>query len=164
MANCKALPSADELLSVFSYNPETGELSRIHSKRKVGSRNPKGYLVVSYKGGCYPATRLIWMMVTGEDPKDYFIDHIDRNPHNNKWSNLRLASRSFNKMNGPHRGYEYDGKNDEYVVRIRYTVGRYKTPEEARKAYLKASLYLQGLEGGQRGVGATTHALTCVGQ
>ena len=101
MANCKPVPSADELLSVFSYDPQSGELSKIGSKRKVGTRNVKGHLVVSYKKSGYPATRLIWMMMTGEDPKDYFIDHIDRNPYNNKWSNLRLASRSLNKMNGP---------------------------------------------------------------
>lgn len=70
--------------------------------QKAGSIN-KGYLwVVS---GLMDGTkvqsvhRIIWSLHNGTIPEDMYVDHIDRNPLNNKIENLRLASPSQNSMN-----------------------------------------------------------------
>jgi len=41
---------------------------------------------------------IVWYLATGQWP-DKEIDHIDRNPKNNCFSNLRLVSRSANNAN-----------------------------------------------------------------
>jgi hypothetical protein len=49
-------------------------------------------------GELWSASGVIWKIATGKSPK-HFIDHKDRNPHNNKWKNLRPATRSQNNAN-----------------------------------------------------------------
>lgn len=41
--------------------------------------------------------------MTGEDPGDLFVDHINRDPSDNRWANLRLATRSQNGANSVRR-------------------------------------------------------------
>ncbi|MDR8091104.1 HNH endonuclease [Burkholderia gladioli] len=43
--------------------------------------------------------RVIWKLVTGDDPGDALIDHRDCDGYNNRWSNLRLATKAQNSMN-----------------------------------------------------------------
>jgi hypothetical protein len=42
--------------------------------------------------------------MTGEDPGDMTIDHLNRNPFDNRWSNLRLADGSLQIRNQKNRG------------------------------------------------------------
>ncbi len=89
----------------FSYSMETGELLKIKERKgktgwthKAGQKGyPKDYIKVSHKGDTFRAHRLIWVIVTGEQPN--FIDHIDGNGLNNKWENLRSVSRNQNARN-----------------------------------------------------------------
>lgn len=95
---------------LFQYNPDTGLLAR----RVTVSHNAKSGGVVGYKssrrggmphcmqvrinGKLYKVHRVIWLLQTGKWP-DGHIDHVDGDPFNNKWTNLRLATNSQNLQN-----------------------------------------------------------------
>lgn len=67
----------------------------------AGSINRDGYVLIRVYRKLYLAHRLAWLYMTGKEPKN-LVDHIDRNPGNNKWDNLREATYSQNEMNrGP---------------------------------------------------------------
>lgn len=43
--------------------------------------------------------RIIWLLMTEEDPGTMQIDHIDGDRLNNRWANLRLATNAQNVYN-----------------------------------------------------------------
>jgi len=65
----------------------------------AGSEHDKGYLRVRVGTKIYYAHRLIWKWMTGEWPTGQVIDHINGNPADNRWTNLRLATPSQNQHN-----------------------------------------------------------------
>ena len=76
-----SLPSQKELLKYFSYNPETGVVTRTKttsSRSKagdiVGSVDCRGYVHVMFEGKFYQLHRLIYKMETGRDPQGT-VDH-----------------------------------------------------------------------------------------
>lgn len=87
----------------FEYDEFTGELKwrRNHTRGLVGSLagcpDSEGYLVVTFAGKLRKVHRMIWLLKTGEFP--YKIDHIDGNPSNNKWVNLREVTTAQNGAN-----------------------------------------------------------------
>jgi hypothetical protein len=115
----KQLPSQDYLLQRLDYNSETGVIrwrpilyngktgnqsnQKWNSKfagKVAGCWNTKtGYWVVRIDDKLYQTHRIIWCMVTGEDPGDSQIDHRDRDRSNNRIKNLRLANNSENQCN-----------------------------------------------------------------
>ena len=58
-----------------------------------------GYLVVMYQGKNYRVHRLIGQCFIDNPENKQEIDHIDRNPKNNKVENLRWATSSENNYN-----------------------------------------------------------------
>lgn len=90
--------------SLFKYDPASGILFWDVKRPKVvlgaeaGSTSSTGYKRVTVDGRSYKVHRIIWAIQTGEWPSSD-IDHIDGVRDNNKWSNLRLASKSQNGMN-----------------------------------------------------------------
>ena len=69
-----------------------------HAGNTTGCKNRKGYLEISVEGKTYLAHRLVWLYIHGYFPENT-IDHIDRNPSNNKLSNLREVSHTCNMRN-----------------------------------------------------------------
>lgn len=63
----------------------------------AGSEDSKGYMQLKINQKVYRLHRLIWMWHGKELPDQ--IDHIDRNPKNNKIDNLRAATPSTNQWN-----------------------------------------------------------------
>ncbi|PHQ82906.1 MAG: hypothetical protein COB69_00210 [Phycisphaera sp.] len=97
-------PTEESLKKTFLYCPSTGLFIRIASSRGqkkgaiAGGMSDQGYIKISIKGKLYLAHRLAWLYMTGEWPKEE-IDHINNIRNDNKWSNIRAATRSENNRN-----------------------------------------------------------------
>jgi hypothetical protein len=94
-----------EFDALFSYDAETGMLTRkvrmsqgTPAGSRVGWADKKGYTRLRVKGQCILAHRLAFLAMTGQMP-DGDVDHINRNPSDNAWCNLRLADKSENGRN-----------------------------------------------------------------
>jgi len=87
----------ERLLSKLDYNPDKGIFTWKNGKR-AGSVSGNGYEYIRLDGTLYQSSRLAWLYITGEWPKDE-IDHADRNPSNNRISNLREANSSQQSAN-----------------------------------------------------------------
>jgi hypothetical protein len=97
----KDLPSIDWLRQLFRYEPETGKLFWRDSGAEAFPRaHPRGYYEGKLPGRreTWKSHRVIWALQTGAWPSQA-IDHIDGNPSNNRWDNLREATLSQNQHN-----------------------------------------------------------------
>jgi len=94
------------LKEVLRYNEDTGEFIWLVGNFKgeaAGSikTRERGRIMICIDRKFYKAHRLVWLYMTGEWPNG-IIDHIDRNPSNNRWPNLRIATISENGVNRDH--------------------------------------------------------------
>lgn len=127
----------DLLLRELQYDPLTGIITKDGSIR--GSYSPSfRYGRLGYRGKIYLIHRLIWFYMTGEWPE--FIDHVDGDPWNNRFNNLRAVSRSENQRNLKLRvdnksgvaGVTYYTRDKVWVARIgKRKLGVFKTKELA---------------------------------
>ena len=94
------------LKSILHYNPETGAFTWLVSRGNqftrpgmlAGSDDGKGYRKIEIGGKGYYGHRLAFLYMTGAFPeKD--TDHIDGNPSNDAWANLRAVSTRENMLN-----------------------------------------------------------------
>lgn len=105
----------DRLKELLHYDPETGHLTWLTSRRghvragsRAGSPDSKGYIKIKIDGSSHSAHRLAFLYMTGETPpKD--VDHINRVRSDNRWINLRPASRRENQGNVGLRGNNTSG-------------------------------------------------------
>lgn len=126
------------LREILHYDPETG----LWSWLKPASRNIKPgdragsfsgrYIRIQIWGTHYQSGRLAWFYMTGEWPPN-LIDHKDRDSHNDKWENLRLATHSENNFNRytDIRGVAKTGNRWRAQVGPYEYVGTFDTFEEA---------------------------------
>ena len=95
----KTLPSRLELLNMFTYDVDTGELRSKKTGKTVGWRDNVGYLIVSVKGSPFKAHRVIYKLFHGVDPKNKVVDHRDGDKCNNRIDNLRCVTHRANILN-----------------------------------------------------------------
>lgn len=115
----KTLPPQAALNQFLRYEPETGKLYWRHrsddmfesgdertrntwNARYAGQEafitpNAKGYLYGCIHKQKMKAHRVIWKMVTGEEPDQ--IDHINGSNDDNRWCNLRDVTAQENQKN-----------------------------------------------------------------
>lgn len=105
MSNPSPLPSYVELYERLAYDPQTGELTWKSGRSAggvAGYQRMQGgrpaYVAVNILGKKLSAHRVIWKLFTGQEPPA-LIDHINRDPFDNRWCNLRAATASQNSAN-----------------------------------------------------------------
>lgn len=163
----------DRLKELMHYDPDTGIftwLARVGGKRKAEGWNAKyagtqagcvyaglGYATVSLSMEKYYLHRLAWLYMTGEWPPND-VDHINGVRHDNRWINLRLATRKqnlanaaghFDSTSGGVKGVSFEKWSGKWKAQIyldgkNRLIGRYATIEEAKEAYLRVAVDARG--------------------
>lgn len=138
--------TAERLREILDYNHETGVFTwlRASARRPVGSvagtKWGRGYISILISPKKHSAHRLAWLFVHGRWPLSE-LDHINRNPSDNRISNLREATRSLNNRNSGGRGYYKRGSKFIAAISVNgrpVYLGSFDNPDSARSAYLAA--------------------------
>ena len=95
----KPIPDIEVLRDRITYDPETGIVKSKRSGKVVKTLATHGYIVIKIQNTLYQLHRVIWKFHTGEDPGELEIDHINGDTGDNRWCNLRLATRTENECN-----------------------------------------------------------------
>lgn len=80
----------------IAYDPGTGLMTL--NGVPVFVRDSNGYLIIKVGGRYLPQHRVAWKLMTGKWPQAE-VDHINRNRADNRWCNLREASKAQNAQN-----------------------------------------------------------------
>jgi hypothetical protein len=105
----RKLPSQTVLCTLFRYAPKSGVLTRWDG-RTCGKK-------VSIKNADYWATRVVWKMQTGSDPR--VVVPRDGDPSNLRWSNLMETSHSGHRVRGAAHSTSKTGLRGVYKVGAR---------------------------------------------
>lgn len=166
------MTSPQSIIEAFNYDPLTGEVTwrldrpREHFKTQGAyqrylnlqagrpiraSTNFYGYFVVGLNNAVLAVHRIAFVVMTGSFPTQH-VDHIDGNPLNNIWTNLREVSQAVNtrnqKLNKRNRsgyaGVYHIKRDNRWASQVKVDgvitrLGAFDTPEEAyqcRQAFL----------------------------
>lgn len=151
------------LKSILHYDPDTGIFTWRNDRVKgikagdiAGGLNGKGYVRIWILGKKYMAHRLAWLYITGKWPNEE-TDHKNRIRNDNRFTNLREATKNQNQHNASKRrdnktgvkGVSYQKKENNFKAQIQTNgegiyLGCYATLKEAATAYRNASIELHG--------------------
>lgn len=147
------------LFETFEYSPDSGEIRwKISPSQKVkagsvaGCVGSSGYRQIMFQRRPLQAHRLAWFLMTGCWPT-HQIDHRNCVPTDNRWSNLREATQSYNLGNTKGRSAHGKGVTKlpwgKYQAQIKkdhiaYYLGVFSTADEASAAYAAAAKKLYG--------------------
>lgn len=148
-------PSAERLRELLKYDPETGQIAWRKGRKgraagtPAGGKTWHGYRRIGVDGCRLLEHVLIWIYMTGAPPIGD-IDHVNGARDDNRWANLRQATRSENNQNqrkartdnaagllgvSPNRSRWSASIS---VDRRKRHLGTFDTPELAHAAYLEA--------------------------
>ena len=156
----------DRLKELLHYDPLTGQFIRIAKvarKTVIGSvagyvDKSHGYVSLSVDGKEYYGHRLAWLYMTGAWPT-HTVDHHDRNRANNRFLNLRPATRTQNnqnmsvhegrEMHSAHKGVTWHKGGNRWMAQINangkhYYLGLFSNELDAADAYTQAAKRLHG--------------------
>lgn len=159
------MPELNYLKSILDYNPDTGEFtwkvdrgglakagniagSLVLDKRDFNSK----YYYIMADRKMYKLHRLAYFYVTGTDPGDMQIDHINGNTLDNRFENLRLATNAQNSKNykkpitnkSGFKGVSWCKQNKKWYAQIKVNnkkiyLGRYNSKLYAALVYARAA-------------------------
>lgn len=159
----KELITQERLKELLSYDPETGVFRWRVARGKnakagaiAGSKNARGYWVIAISGRGYRAHRLAWLYMTGAWP-EADIDHINLLKGDNRFRNLRDATRAQNIRNTTARRNNRCGSKGVYFIKkaskwgaqittdgVNKWLGTFESEDEAREVYGLAADLLHG--------------------
>lgn len=129
------------------YDPDTGKMvrrltssSRAYAGYEFGCKNTNGYLVGRFAGKLHYLHRLIFLYMEGELPWQS-IDHINGNPGDNTWVNLRKVTSVENNQNKiVDSGVYWAARDKVWVASFQYAghkkhVGQHKDKAIAEAMY-----------------------------
>ena len=159
----------ETLRRMLEYSPDTGNLTwqtrpvedfistRValawnakYAGKRAGTTTPIGrsghYIIINKQP--FVLSRIVWQIMNGKPPPNE-IDHRDGNNTNNRWDNLRLASRTRNNQNkGEYRNNTSGFKGvtrhgNKWRARIgidgkKVSLGVFEDPAKAHAAYKTA--------------------------
>lgn len=185
MKKTNPIPSLQVLNECFTYDPENGKLfwrvrplSHFKTKRAQLITNTQfagtvagaehydssgrpssihvGISLMGSKKKFY-AHRIIYAMMTGGIPEDMEVDHRDRNPFRNCWTNLRLATAGQNQANRAGWAIRkrqlpkgvHVARKGRFLAKTKHRgkyihIGVFDTIEEAHAAYCTKATELNG--------------------
>jgi hypothetical protein len=141
---------------ILRYDERTGLCywkQKIHKRIPIGAlagstHRKYGYVYITIRQIHYKAHGLIWFMKTGRWPR-CDVDHINGKRSDNRWKNLRLATRSQNCANGRLRdhntsgfkGVSWDARRKKWRSRIKVFyrekwLGYHTSRKAAHAAYI----------------------------
>lgn len=147
------------LKELLHYDPDTGEFIRLVAINgepvgcRAGSQKSSGYRYLCIDYVIYAEHNLAWFYMTGEWRTDQ--DHKNTHRHDNRWDNLRLATKSQNQMNTADRPNKTGFRGVSRTLYGKYraviykdgrkiSLGSYPTPEEAHEVYKSKAKELFG--------------------
>lgn len=149
--------SVERVRQLLDYDPETGVVkwkalsspaSRVRAGAPAGSINGKGYVLVRVDGVSTLVHRIAFAIVLGKWPTQQ-VDHVNGCRSDNRWSNLREATRQINMQNERRArstnrtgflGVTKQGgrfRASIWVNGAQRYIGSFDTPEEAHIAYVE---------------------------
>lgn len=157
------ITTKERLREVLDYNPDTGEFRwkvATGPRAKIGAVAGRvaedGYVQIKMDGHLYRAHRLAFMWMSGAWPK-HEVDHINRMRSDNRWLNLRQATKSENQRNTVNRrngtsgfkGVSFMKRLNKWQAHIYHGgklnyLGVHQTAELAARAYAVAAEKLHG--------------------
>lgn len=146
--------TCDRIKELLDYDPDTGGFRWLRTKGRMragqaaGATDTYGYRVIRADGVLYKAHRLAWLYVHGCWPEG-LLDHINREPGDNRIANLREATQSENMHNANRHsksgvpGVRWRADRSRWVAQIRvgyrqHVLGSFPTKQEAIDARRKA--------------------------
>lgn len=155
--------TASELRALLSYDPVLGTMCWLNDRApkfragdRAGTQCPRGYRMIKVNLRTYKEHRLVWLYMTGEWPP-HEIDHINGDKSDNRWCNLRAATRSQNRCNvrryrnntSGSKGVYWLKKNKKWAAQISIDqkqthLGLFASREAAVAAYEEAALKHHG--------------------
>lgn len=138
----------ERLKELLTYDPLTGAFIWNDCTRKdlrgkqAGNIRKDGYRHIKIDGKSYYAQRLAFLYMTGSWPLNH-VDHDNTIKHDNKWLNLREATRSQNMGNKNVaktsrtgvKGITVDMRGRYRAVLRNKHIGMFATLEEAKEAW-----------------------------
>jgi hypothetical protein len=149
------------LKKLLDYDPETGVFvwkvrpnGRVPAGSVAGNYRVDGYNQIGIDGSLYLTHRLVWLYMTGTVPLKE-VDHINCKRYDNRFENLREASRGENQRNGllyanntsGYKGVSWHKRSGKWYAQIRVDgdavyLGSFDILGDAAAAYAEASARL----------------------
>lgn len=141
------------LRELLEYDPATGAFrwrkggtGRYYAGRIAGATSVQGYRVINFDGEKLRAARLAWLYMTGKWPDEH-VDHINGDRGDDRWANLREATRAENLHNvglrvhntSGVRGVYWNKRQQQWHARVNFNgtlfhCGYFDSIEEAKAA------------------------------